>query len=104
MLYKEDATFLKWIVNRLIHKFADSPKEWHIYYLKDIISRIENQDIQISNEDLNKILAKYYIDFFLDKTDTCGFTEDDRTSMRVTVKNICKDIINKTISKPLIGP
>lgn len=104
MLYKEDAAILEWIANRLSYKFGDSPNSWHIIYLADISSRIKDQDIQISDKDLNKILAKYYIDFFLEKTDTCGFTEDERIIMRATIKNICKDVINKEISNPLIGP
>lgn len=104
MLYKEDGAFLEWIAQRMIHKFGDSPEHWHVRYLKDIGQRIYSQTVEISNSDLDKIIATYYVDFFLDKTDTYGFSESDRISMRDTIKNICTDIMNKTISNPLIGP
>lgn len=103
MIYKEDGAFLNWIANRMVYSFGDDPSSWHIGYLRQLIDRIFNCKITISDTKLDNIIAKYYTDFFLEKTDTLGFDDDERDRLRHTMRNMCQDILSNKTTEPAIG-
>lgn len=104
MTYREDSAILNWIANRIIYKFGELKDEWYIKYLVHLADRMNDPDICISDDELDNILAQYYVDFFLDKDDNSkfGFSEKDREILRTNIKNIYKDINNQISAKPYI--
>ena len=103
MIYREDGAFLNWIANRMIYSLGDNPNSWHINYLKQLVDRIFNYKINISDTKLDNIIAKYYTDFFLEKTDNLGFDEKERESLRHIMRNMCQDILSEKTKEPFIG-
>lgn len=104
MIYAEDGAFLNWIANRIVYRAGDSEEDWHILYMRDLCHRLKTPSISISDADLDRIIAKYYTDFFLDKTDNIGFSEKERSELRSTIRLITQDILSLNISQPKIGP
>jgi len=88
--------FIQWIVNRLIYKHSYAEDDiiiQSLYELKDY--HIKYQSIQIADADLDKIISKYYTDFYFDKSEDfkIGFTENDREILRTTIRSITNDIL-----------
>lgn len=104
MTYREDIAILQWIAQRIIYKFGESKEAWYIKYLNHLSERMNDPNIHITDNELDNIIAQYYIDFFLDKTDNMnfGFNEDDRITLRNNIKNIYKDINNQIMARPSI--
>jgi hypothetical protein len=46
--------------------------------------------------DLDKIIIKYYADFYLDKDNELGlgYTDQERNILRITVKSVTQDILD----------
>jgi len=98
-----DILFLKWLYNRLIHKYGTGESEDISIRLKSIINHLSLPfSIDISTEDLDKIINKYYADFYLDKSETLGFTEEERNSLRKQIREMCEDIVNKNIGQIIL--
>lgn len=104
MIYAEDGAFLDWIANRMIYKAGDTERDWHILYMRDLGHRLTTPSVSISDRDLDSIIAKYYVDFFLDKSANIGFTEKERSELRLMIRSITQDILSQNISQPKIGP
>lgn len=88
--------FIQWLINRLIYKHRYANDDVVIVSLLDIKKILsEPQKIDITDESLDKIIVKYYSDFYLDKCDdwNVGFTEKERILLRQTLRNIVKDIL-----------
>ena len=81
-----------------MHKYsANDPV---IIELSNMISSINDYKfLNIGDNDLDKIISKYYIDFLLDKTDDLkiGYSQDERLEFRNNIKSIIADIVNKNI-------
>jgi hypothetical protein len=95
MLDLEDITYLEWLFNRLLYKYRDNPI--YINKTKDILQKIKNPQVDINDTSLDKILAKYFIDFNLDKEDNIGYNNEDRIRLRLTIRSIIKDIVTNNI-------
>ena len=76
MIYREDGAFLNWIANRMIYSLGDNPNSWHINYLKQLVDRIFNYKINISDTKLDNIIA----------IDSSFITQDDNGNNVVKVK------------------
>lgn len=88
--------FIGWLINRLIYKHHYANNDTVIVSLKDIQRSIGlHKDIDITDDDLNKIIVKYYADFNIDKCDdlNIGFTENERILLRKSIRNITNDIL-----------
>jgi hypothetical protein len=104
----EMVLFINWLKQRLINKHNYSIADPIIINLEKVEKLVEPKSVSInlSDDDLDMILGKYYVDFHLDKTDDLdiGFTEPDRKRLRFTTRCIVHDIVNKDIpSKNLIS-
>lgn len=106
----EDINFLRWLVQRLVHLHRYDVNDTIIIRLNQTIDSILSKQkisIDISDNNLDKILSKYYADFYLDKTDsgniTIGYDDNSRSMLRNITRNLIEDVINLNIPKePLI--
>lgn len=88
--------FIEWLINRLIYKHHYAENDSIIESLADIKYILKYKPaIDINDQCLDKIISKYYVDFYLDKCEdmTIGFTDDERKSLRQSIKNIVNDIL-----------
>jgi len=62
----------------------------------------------MSQDDIDLIIAKYHVDFFLDKIPelNIGYTNDERDKIREQTKLLVMDIVNRNVPNgPIIeGP
>lgn len=89
--------FLDWFINRLLYKHNYSSDSAVVYYLKEIKKDLAEQHtkkIDIDQKNLDKIIQKYYVDFFFDKDKDLGFTEEERNRLRQVCLDLSTDIIN----------
>lgn len=91
----KEILYLEWIFNRLEYRFKDDPK--NIDTAKKIINKIKNPNLNIEDNNLDKIISKYYVDFYLDKQDNIGFSKNERDELRLMIKNLVKDVIYQRI-------
>lgn len=95
-----DISFIGWLINRLIYKHRYDRNDATIVSLQELKTKLaQPHKIDISERDLDKIIQKYYVDFFFQKDGDIGFTEEDRKKLRKTIINIADDIINKDIPR-----
>ena len=103
---RDKIEFIGWLINRLQFKHNCDPEDVIIQQLRSIIETLKQKPIHISisDNDLDKILSKYYADFTLDKCEDMqlGFTEEERTNFRNNIKSIVRDIVNKNIPKDFL--
>lgn len=94
--------FLSWLANRLVFKHGYSSDDPVVAKLNSLSS--SKDDIDLNQDDLDKILSKYYVGFFLDKTDdmNLGYSEKERNDIRSNMKLLVIDIINKNIPEKAI--
>lgn len=95
MLSIKDTLYIEWIFNRLLYRFKD--KKEFIIKAKDILQKVKNPQIKITDENLNKILSKYFIDFNLEKENNIGYDDKDRKTLRENIKMIMRDILQNKI-------
>jgi hypothetical protein len=97
----QDKEFLLWLCQRLVfkHKYQSDSM-----IIQKIMRIVESPDIDVSDSELDMIIGKYYIDFFLEKTDdmNIGYTSEERESIRNNIKSIMVDVINKNVSLNII--
>lgn len=102
--YEVNKRYIEWLIQRMIHRYNEDISI--VSPLYDILESIKPQkyNIDLYDNDLDKIISKYYIDFNIDKSEDMdiGFSHDDRTKFRETIKQIVIDIINKNIPKDSI--
>jgi len=97
MIDIKDVLYLEWLFNRLLYRFKD--KEEYIRTGRNILKKITNPKLNIENNLLDKILSKYFIDFNLHKTESIGYSDTDRETLRNNIKSIIQDIIDQKIPK-----
>lgn len=97
----EDKKFLVWLSNRMIFKHGYSKDD---LIIKKLIGLASEQIINVTDTDLDLIISKYYTDFLLDKTEDMdiGYTNTERNNIRVYVKSLVDDIVNKNVPKNTI--
>jgi hypothetical protein len=74
---------------------------------KAIKNLLSPQKISMSNNDLDKIISKYYVDFYLEKQEdnnfNVGFSDQERNNLRKTILDLVTDIMNFNVPKePII--
>lgn len=96
-----EKNFLLWLSQRLIFKHEYQPDS---FVVQKLIKLAKSQDIDINDQDLDMIIGKYYVDFFLDKAGemNIGYTTQERETIRNNVRSMTVDIINKNISLNII--
>lgn len=96
MIDLRDILYLEWIFNRLLYRFKDDMK--YVEAAKGILNKIKKPpNIIIADDNLNKILSKYFIDFNLQKTGSVGFNDKDRAELRNSIRSIMSDILSNNI-------
>ncbi len=96
-MIEDKLNFIQWLCNRLVNKYfytENDPIISSLYELKLLLSQLK--DISINDMDLDKIIIKYYADFYLDKDNELGFgyTDQERNILRITVKSVTQDILD----------
>jgi hypothetical protein len=93
--------YLLWLIQRMLYKYGE-PKGL-VKPLYDIIESLKPKpySLDILDSDLDRIIAKYYMDFNLDSSEdsNIGFSEDQRKELRQCIKSLVADVINKNIPK-----
>lgn len=108
ILADKEILFLKWFYNRLIYHYRLAESDNIAIFFKNIIEKVSQPiALNISDNDFEKIISKYYVDFFLDKDLTnqncIGFTNEERMNLKKITKNLVQDIINVDVPKePII--
>lgn len=94
-LESSHTTFLEWLKNRLIYKHGYASNDLLIGQL-DSFKESLCKDINISDDQLDSIIVKYFADFYLDYSEDMklGFTQDQRNKFRSAIRFILKDIDN----------
>jgi hypothetical protein len=105
----QDIEFLEWLSKRLIYRYRYNENDIEIKQLRSIVDRLKfKNSIKISNSDLDKIIAKYYVDFFLNKEPYAnsdigiGYTNKERDSLRQNIRSLIFDVVNKNIPQETI--
>jgi hypothetical protein len=93
--------FIKWLINRLLYKHNYRESDVIILSLNEILKYLQPKTylIDLEENDLDKIISKYYADFNLDATDdiNIGYTPQQRENLRNQIKHLVSDIVNKNI-------
>lgn len=94
--------FLHWLANRLVFKHGYSKKDRIVVQLNQL--GLNNNSIDLKDDELDKILSKYYAGFFLEKTDdfNIGYSDKEREEIRSYVKALVTDVINRNIPKTIL--
>lgn len=102
---KDKIEFLNWIINRLIYKHGYDENDHSIFQLREIIKELGKPiEIELSDREFDLVLQKYFVDFHLDKCDDgLGYTFKEREKLRLDMKNLVLDVVNKNVpNSPLI--
>lgn len=99
-----DANFINWLIYRLyfLHGYArDSDVLIKLYHIG---TNIEQLCSTFSDDDLDKIISKYFVDFYLDRDNSSaiGYTRQERDNLRNTIKQIVSDINKRNIPKEIL--
>ncbi len=98
MISAEDTIFLRWFTNRLVFRYGVDNSDLNFQKFYGLLQKIQGPlSINIPSEDLDKIICKYYADFYLEKSDSMGYSEQERTKLRKQVLDLCYDIVNKNV-------
>lgn len=98
----DNIRFVGWLINRLCFKHGYNNKNPIIIGLQNIIQQYKSPiEINIMDKDLDLILAKYYLDFYLDNSPdmNIGYSEEQRNALRKMARCLTYDIINQNIPK-----
>lgn len=101
---KEDKDFLSWLSNRLVYKHGYSDNDAVVTRLLSLASQEDHNSLNIQDQELDLIISKYYVDFFLDKADDfrVGYTNLEREELRNHIRSLVIDINNKNIPSSII--
>ncbi len=102
--YEINKRYIEWLIQRMIHKYNEDIKIISPLYSILESTKPKRYNIDLHDNDLDKIISKYYIDFRIEKSKEIdiGFSNDDRKKFRSTLKKIVVDIVNKDIPKDFI--
>ncbi|NBQ17248.1 hypothetical protein EBU24_02955 [bacterium] len=93
--------YLLWLIQRMLYKYGESKDLVEPLY--GILECLKPKPyiLDIPDTDLDRVIAKYYIDFNLESSDDfrIGFSEDQRKELRQCVKALIVDVVNKNIPK-----
>ena len=86
--------FLDWLKNRLIYKHRYAVDDSVLEKIEVIKQELGPKRINITDDQLDSIIVKYYADFYLDYADDIkiGFTNDERNKLRSTIRSILEDV------------
>ena len=104
----EDIEFLRWLSQRLTYLHGYNANDTVVVQLnKAIKNLLSPQKISMSNNDLDKIISKYYVDFYLEKQENnnfnVGFSDQERNNLRRMIRDLVTDIMNFNVPKePII--
>ena len=103
-MFEDKKIWIGWLINRLIYKHNYQPDDEVIVQLSKLQLDLPQNKISITTNDLDKILAKYYVDFNLDACEDLkmGFSERERDNLRSTVLSIVNYIITKNSPQDFI--
>jgi hypothetical protein len=91
----KEILYLEWIFNRLVYRFKDD--KFDLETSKNILGKIKKPNFDIEDSMLDKIISKYYTDFYLDKQDNILFQNIERLNLRSMVRNLVDDVIHKRV-------
>lgn len=98
--------FLNWLSNRLVYRHNYSIDDDIIVSINNLCTKLKQGYVcELSDDQLELIISKYYVDFFLDPSEDfkVGFSDEERNQLRHSIRCIINDAINNRIPKePLI--
>lgn len=99
-----DTDFIEWTINRLKYLHGYSDNNYILKRLSNIQDRLISYDYKCRDENLDKIISQYFIDFFLmkDQATNIGYTDQERINLRNAIKKIMEDVIRGNIPKEII--
>lgn len=102
-MFESDSEFLHWLCLRLQHVHNYDADSEIIQRLLSIISE-QTFHIDLSDDDIDKIIGQYFVDFNLTKDDTCniGYSDSQRQAVRSYIKSIVLDIYYKRVPKDIL--
>lgn len=106
---EDNIAFLCWLKQRLVYCHKYDNNSLILLKLKSIIDTLSKQKtLSISNNDLDKIISKYYVDFYLEKNNDndplkIGYNNQERRKLREIIRCLVTDVINLNIpNNPVI--
>lgn len=102
-MFESDKKFLHWLCLRLQH-FHNYRADNDIIKRLDKIVSYQAFNMDLSDEDIDKIIGQYFVDFNLIKDDTCdiGYSDGQRNTIRGYIKSIVCDIYHKRVPKDIL--
>lgn len=99
-----DTKFIDWLISRLEYVHGYAQNNDIISRLKDIKDKLEKYNIKYSDKDLDKIISRYFIDFYLtrDNSSFIGYTETERNNLRNSIKHIIEDVKLNNLPKDIL--
>lgn len=99
-----DAEFITWLISRLQYIHGYSIDNNIIVRLEKIMNKSTMYQPLCSDEDLDKIISKYFVDFCLtrDYSLSIGYTEEERNNLRQSIKQIITDVILRNVPEDIL--
>lgn len=99
-----DSQFLEWVILRLHHVHGYKPDSDIIKRLLLINHKFKLHEKHCVDEDLDKIISQYFVDFFLTRDDTTsiGYTNQERNNLRNAIRQIIADVKLNKVPKDII--
>ena len=98
MIEEQDDTFLKWFTNILIFRYGIDNTDSNFQKFYSLLNKMQGPiSINITEKELDKIICKYYADFYLDKSDSMGFSDEERIKLRQQILDLSYDVVNKNV-------
>ena len=97
-----DVHFLRWLISRLIYRYSYIRSDSIIFRIENVIQKLLTAPKpDVTDVELEKIISKYYVDFYLDKGDTLniGYTKQERDTLREQIRCLVIDVMAKNIPK-----
>jgi|LakMenEpi03Aug12_release.lakeMendotaPanAssembly.Ray.scaffolds.fasta_scaffold05897_30 hypothetical protein len=99
-----DSEFIAWLNSRLQNIHGYDTNNSIISRLRTIMNKIAIYQKPCSDADLDKIISRYFIDFYLirDNTTTIGYTNEERNNLRQSIKHIIADVLTNNVPKDIL--
>lgn len=99
-----DANFIDWLLSRLQYLHGYAKNDEILIRLNKIKDNIEILCTQYSDNDLDKIISKYFVDFYLDRdqSTSIGYSNTERDNLRNAIKQIIADAREHNIPKDIL--
>jgi hypothetical protein len=98
----DDVQFLKWLISRLIYRYSHIKSDNIIFRIENVIQKLVTAPKpDVTDDELDKIISKYYVDFYLDKGDSLniGYTRQERNTLREQIRCLVIDVMARNIPK-----